>query len=162
LLLASQQPADKCQDNECAPYDCDWIRVVEAGDDERDSADNKQALHTFTHFGSLREIPKHISALTQSAICDCLVRLREFYQPTYPVEMIMISSWPFSRMLTFNMVMSVVSVLVLAEKLFDLIVARSLTPGGLMALIWIVIAYHFISVSYRGYKQEQQRESDGE
>jgi hypothetical protein len=71
------------------------------------------------------------------------------------MEMIMISSWPFSRMLTFNMAMSVVSVLILAEKLYALIVARSLTPGGLMAVIWIVIAYHFVSVSYKGYKQER-------
>jgi hypothetical protein len=58
-------------------------------------------------------------------------------------------------MLTFNMAMSVVSVLILAEKLYALIVARSLTPGGLMAVIWIVIAYHFVSVSYKGYKQER-------
>jgi hypothetical protein len=51
--------------------------------------------------------------------------------------------------------MSVVSVLILAEKLYALIVTRSLTPGGLMAVIWIVIAYHFVSVSYKGYKQER-------
>ena len=74
----------------------------------------------------------------------------------------MISSWPFSRMLTFNMAMSVVSVLVLAEKLYALFVAWSLTPGGLMAVIWIVITYHFISVSYKGYKHERKREPDSE
>lgn len=64
----------------------------------------------------------------------------------------MIGSWPFSASLTFNMAMSVVSVLVLAEKLFHLASAWTLTPGGVMAVIWIVITYHFISVSYKGFK----------
>ena len=53
------------------------------------------------------------------------------------------------------MAMSVVSVLVLGEKLFQLAIAWTLTPGGVMAVIWIIITYHFISVSYKGYKQEK-------
>ncbi len=71
----------------------------------------------------------------------------------------MIKSWPFSRSLTFNMAMSVLSVAILAEKLISLIIARSFTPGGVMAVIWIVITYHFIRVSYRGFKQERPSKS---
>lgn len=67
----------------------------------------------------------------------------------------MLKSWPFSGSLTFNMAMCILSVGVFAEKLISLIVTRSLTPGGLMAVIWMVIAYHFVSVSYKGYKQER-------
>lgn len=67
----------------------------------------------------------------------------------------MIKSWPFSRSLTFNMAMSVLSVVVLAERLISLVNSWSLTPGGLLAVIWIVITYHFISVSYKEYKQEK-------
>ncbi len=71
----------------------------------------------------------------------------------------MIKSWPFSRSLTFNMAMSVLSVAILAEKLISLIIARSFTPGGVMAVIWIVITYHFIRVSCSGYKQEKPYKS---
>lgn len=64
-------------------------------------------------------------------------------------------SWPFSASLTFNMAMIVLSVAVLSEKLYGLVSAQSLTPGGLMALIWVVITYHFINVSLKGYKKEK-------
>jgi len=74
----------------------------------------------------------------------------------------MIKSWPFSSSLTFNMAMSVLSVVILAEKLISLIIARSLTPGGLMAVIWMVIAYHFVSVAYKGYKQEKPHKTQHE
>ena len=76
--------------------------------------------------------------------------------------MLMIKSWPFSSSLTFNMAMSVLSVVILAEKLISLIIARSLTPGGLMAVIWMVIVYHFVSVAYKGYKQEKPHTSQHE
>ena len=55
------------------------------------------------------------------------------------------------------MAMSVVSVAVLVERLISLVISRSLTPGGLLAVVWIVITYHFVSVSYKGYKQEKLR-----
>ena len=57
------------------------------------------------------------------------------------------------------MAMSVVSVLILAEKLQVLISTRSFTPGGLMLVIWMVITYHFVSVAYEGYKEERPRKS---
>jgi len=58
--------------------------------------------------------------------------------------------------------MCVVSVLVLAEKLFIVISNQSLTPGGVMAVIWIVITYHFISVSYKGLKEERSDQTHHE
>ena len=60
------------------------------------------------------------------------------------------------------MAMSVLSVVILAERLISLIVTRSLTPGGAMAVIWMVIVYHFVSVAYKGYKQEKPHKSDHE
>ncbi len=56
---------------------------------------------------------------------------------------------------TFNATLSLVSLLVLADNLVSMIVARSVTPGGLMFLIWIVIAYHFISTTIRLYREKQ-------
>jgi len=58
--------------------------------------------------------------------------------------------------LTFNVSMSIVSLLMLAEQAVSMISARSLTPGGVLFLIWIVIAYHFISVSYVEFRRRRQ------
>ena len=54
---------------------------------------------------------------------------------------------------TFNATLSLVSLAVLANFLVSMIVARSFAPGGVLFLVWIVIAYHFISVAYRQYKE---------
>jgi len=63
---------------------------------------------------------------------------------------------------TFNATLSFVSLAILADQLVSIIAARSFTPGGLRFLIWIVIAYHFISVAYKQYKEKLETESKNE
>lgn len=59
---------------------------------------------------------------------------------------------------TFNLIMAFVSIAALAEKLVLVIAARSFAPDGIWFLIWIVIAYHFISVSCRQYKANHPKD----
>ena len=63
---------------------------------------------------------------------------------------------------TFNATLSFVSLALLANHLLSMPTARSLTPGGVQLLIWIVIAYHFISVAYRQYKEKLAEEQKDE
>jgi len=63
---------------------------------------------------------------------------------------------------TFNATLSFVSLAILADQLVSIIAARSFTPGGLRLIIWIVIAYHFISVAYKQYKEKLEAESKDE
>ena len=58
--------------------------------------------------------------------------------------------------LTFNIIMSIVAVAALAKFLIAMIAARSFEPGGLLFIIWIVIAYHFISASITALKARSQ------
>ncbi len=55
---------------------------------------------------------------------------------------------------TFNATLSLVSLAILADSMVSMIAARSFTPGGVRFIIWIVIAYHFISVAYKQYKEK--------
>ena len=55
---------------------------------------------------------------------------------------------------TWNATLSLVSLLVLADYLVSMIAARSFSPGGILFIVWIVIAYHFISVAYRQYREK--------
>ena len=63
---------------------------------------------------------------------------------------------------TFNATLSLVSLAVLADSLVSMIANRSFTPGGLRFVIWIVIAYHFISVAYKQYKEKLEVDSNDE
>lgn len=58
--------------------------------------------------------------------------------------------------LTFNIIMSMVALAALAKFLIEMIAARSFEPGGLLFIIWIVIAYHFISASLSALKARRQ------
>ncbi len=58
--------------------------------------------------------------------------------------------------LTFNIIMSTVALAALAKFLIEMIAARSFEPGGLMFIIWLVIAYHFISASITALKARRQ------
>ncbi len=58
--------------------------------------------------------------------------------------------------LTFNIIMSMVALAALAKFLIEMIAARSFEPGGLMFVIWIVIAYHFISASITALQARRQ------
>jgi len=55
---------------------------------------------------------------------------------------------------TFNATLSLVSLAMLANFLVSMITARSFAPGGVLFVVWIVIAYHFISVAYKQYKEK--------
>ena len=63
---------------------------------------------------------------------------------------------------TFNATLSLVSLAMLANFLLSMISARSFAPGGVLFIIWIVIAYHFITVAYRQYKEKLQQQSSEE
>ena len=52
--------------------------------------------------------------------------------------------------------MSTVALAALAQFLIQMIAARSFEPGGLMFVIWIVIAYHFISASITALKARRR------
>ncbi len=58
--------------------------------------------------------------------------------------------------LTFNIIMSIVAFAMLAKFLIQMIAARSFEPGGLLFIIWIVIAYHFVSASITALKARRQ------
>ncbi len=58
--------------------------------------------------------------------------------------------------LTFNIIMGIVALAALAQFLIQMIAARSFEPGGLMFVIWIVIAYHFVSASITALKARRQ------
>ena len=58
--------------------------------------------------------------------------------------------------LTFNIIMGIVALAALAKFLIQMIAARSFEPGGLMFVIWIVIAYHFIRASITALKARPQ------
>ena len=58
--------------------------------------------------------------------------------------------------LTFNIIMSTVALAMLAKFLIEMITARSFEPGGLLFIIWIVIAYHFISASITAVKARRR------
>ena len=60
------------------------------------------------------------------------------------------------KTLTFNIIMSIVAFAMLAKFLIEMITARSFEPGGLLFIIWIVIAYHFINASITALKARRQ------
>ena len=62
----------------------------------------------------------------------------------------------------WNAALSLVSLAMLANYLVSMIAARSFAPGGVLFIIWIVIAYHFISVAYKKYKEKLRPETSEE
>jgi hypothetical protein len=64
--------------------------------------------------------------------------------------------------LAWNAAMSLLSIAVLASYLVPMIAARSFAPGGVLFIVWIVIAYHFITVSYKQYKEKLRHETSDE
>jgi len=64
---------------------------------------------------------------------------------------------------TFNATLSFVSLAVLADLLVSTIASHGVTPPeGVRLVIWIVIAYHFISVAYKQYKEKLRGEISDE
>lgn len=64
--------------------------------------------------------------------------------------------WRFSQSLTFNIVMIVVSLAVLAENVVSIQTSQALLYDGVMIFIWIVLAVHFIRAAYRAYVEKSQ------
>ena len=63
---------------------------------------------------------------------------------------------------TFNATLSLVTLTMLANFLLSMISARSFAPGGILFIVWVVIAYHFITVAYKQYKEKLRQESSDE
>ena len=63
---------------------------------------------------------------------------------------------------TWNATLSLVSLAMLANYLVSMIAARSFAPGGVLFIVWIVIAYHFISVAYKQYKEKIRHKTSDE
>ena len=63
---------------------------------------------------------------------------------------------------TFNATLSLVSLAMLAKFLVSMISARNFAPGGVLFIVWIVIAYHFVTVAYKQYKEKLRQESSNE
>lgn len=57
--------------------------------------------------------------------------------------------WHFSRSLTFNFVMTIVSLAVLTEKLVSIQNSEAVVLDGAMIVIWIILAVHFIRAAYK-------------
>ncbi len=52
----------------------------------------------------------------------------------------------------FNTVASILSIYILADIIEDI---RATGQFKIMLIIWLVIAYHFISISYKAWKKEK-------
>lgn len=63
---------------------------------------------------------------------------------------------------TWNVAMGLVALLVLADYLVSMIAASSFARGGVLFIVWIVIAFHFISVAYKQYREKLQQEASDE
>jgi len=63
---------------------------------------------------------------------------------------------------TWNATLSLVSLAMLVNYVVSMIAARSFAPGGVLFIVWLVIAYHFISVAYKQYKEKLRQETSDE
>ena len=59
----------------------------------------------------------------------------------------------FFSSLPFNAVMSVVSVVILADSIFPFLDTQSSVPGVVRTIIWIVLTIHFFRLTLKGLKQ---------
>ena len=60
--------------------------------------------------------------------------------------------WKLLDSFAFNVTLSLVSLAAIANNLIAMIAARSFAPSGVWIIIWIVIAYHYISLALKQYK----------
>jgi len=70
--------------------------------------------------------------------------------------------WELIDSFAFNVTLSLVSLAAIAKNLVSMIAAGSFAPDGVWIIIWIVIAYHFISVTYKQYKERLREEANDE
>ena len=70
--------------------------------------------------------------------------------------------WELLDSFAFNVALSIVSLAAIATNLVSMIAARSFAPGGVWIIIWIVIAYHYISLAHKQYKERLREEANNE
>ncbi len=70
--------------------------------------------------------------------------------------------WELLDSFAFNVTLSLVSLAAIAKNLVSMIVARSFAPGGVWVIIWIVIAYHYIGLAYKQYREKLREEANNE
>jgi len=70
--------------------------------------------------------------------------------------------WELIDSFAFNLTLSLVSLAAIVKNLVSMIAARSLAPGGVWVIIWIVIAYHYIGLAYKQYKERLGEQADDE
>ncbi len=70
--------------------------------------------------------------------------------------------WELIDSFAFNVTLSLVSLAAIAKNLVSMIVARSFAPGGVWIIIWIVIAYHYIGLAYKQYREKLREEANNE
>ncbi len=70
--------------------------------------------------------------------------------------------WELIDSFAFNVTLSLVSLAAIAKNLVSMIVARSFAPGGVWVIIWIVIAYHYIGLAYKQYREKLREEANNE
>lgn len=58
--------------------------------------------------------------------------------------------------LTFNIIASVVALAMLAKYLIAMVAAGGFAPGGLLSIVWIVIAYHIVNASIAALKERRR------
>jgi hypothetical protein len=58
--------------------------------------------------------------------------------------------------LTFNIIMSIVALAMLTKYLIAMVTAGSFAPAGLLFIVWIVIAYHFVRASIAALKERRR------
>jgi hypothetical protein len=70
--------------------------------------------------------------------------------------------WELIDSFAFNVTISLVSLAAIAKNLVSMIADRSFVPGGVWIIIWIVIAYYFISLAYKQYREKLRKEANNE
>jgi len=70
--------------------------------------------------------------------------------------------WELIDSFAFNVTLSLVSLAAIAKNLVSMMVDRSFAPGGVWIIIWIVIAYYYISLAYKQYRGRLREKTDDE
>jgi hypothetical protein len=63
---------------------------------------------------------------------------------------------------TWNVAMSLLSLVMLANYLVSVIATGSFGLSGFLLIVWIVIAFHFISVACKQYREKLRQDKSGD
>ena len=70
--------------------------------------------------------------------------------------------WELIDSFAFNVTLSLVSLAAIATNLVSVIAAHSFAPSGVWIIIWLVIAYHYIRLAYKQYREKLREDADSE